>query len=220
MSVPEAMPPPTLWARSLTVSRGGRTLFSNLNFSVGPTDLMLLLGPNGAGKTSLLLTLAGALRPAEGAVDYAEHGVSIPYASLVHLLPTQPAIKPRLSVRENLEFWRACNGPTGAATQAALARVGLEGLDDIEAGHLSSGQSQRLALARLLVSKRPIWLLDEPTRGLDAAGEAVLRDLVREHTAGSGMAVVATHAGRAVAGDRLATTLVLEGGKAAIGTLL
>jgi heme exporter protein A len=220
MSAPEALPPPTLWARSLTVSRGGRTLFSNVSFTVAPTDLLLLLGPNGTGKTSMLLTLAGALRPSEGAAEFRDRGTAMPYANLLHLMLPRPAVKPRLTVRENLDFWRALNGPTGIPAEAALERVGLGGLGEIEAGHLSSGQTQRLALARLLVSKRLVWLLDEPSAALDEAGEGLLRAMIAEHTTAGGMAVVATHAARAVAGDRMVPTLTLSNGAATMGTLL
>jgi heme exporter protein A len=177
----------------LTLSRGGRTLFSGLSFWLNAGQATALRGPNGAGKTSLLFAIAGALRPESGAVTYRDRGETLELAPHIHLLTTDNAVKARLTVGENLRFWQALNGPTGIAPDVALERVGLGGLERIEAGHLSTGQKRRLALARLLVSQKTIWLLDEPTASLDADGEALVAALVREHCAGGGIAVVATH---------------------------
>ncbi len=179
-------PEPALDVRGLALERGGRTLFADLSFALGAGGLLLLRGPNGAGKTSLLLTLAGILRPQAGSVA----GASAPE---LHLLAADNAIRRKLTVVENLSFWRRLMGPTGAETAGALSRVGLGGLEDIEAGHMSTGQQRRLALARLLVSRRAVWLLDEPIAALDAAGEALVAELIGEHLRGGGLAVVATH---------------------------
>ena len=175
----------------LTVSRGDRALFADLGFVAEPGEAVLLRGPNGAGKTSLLLAIAGVLRPAAGTIRYGEADEG--FAHLIHFMGPLSGIKPRLTVAENLGFWRAVAGPTGESVAAALAAVGLGGLEAIEAGHLSTGQGRRLALARLVVSKRPLWLLDEPTSALDAAGEALVGRLVTAHCAAGGVAVVATH---------------------------
>ena len=193
MSADNAPPQAVLQVRKLMVERGGRTLFSDLSFDTAAGTLTLLRGPNGAGKTSLLLALAGVLRPEHGAVDYRQAGQSATRAPETHLLPVGNAIKGKLTVAENLNFWRAVNGPGGNAAGEALERVGLGGLDDIEAGHLSTGQQRRLALARLLVSRRTIWLLDEPTAALDTEGEVLVAALIGEHLAAGGLAVVATH---------------------------
>jgi len=193
MSSPDAPPPPVLAARNLTVSRGGRQLFAGLDVSVPPGGALLLRGPNGAGKTSLLLALCGAIRLETGDVQFSGAGADGDGAGRLHLLLVQNAVKPRLTVGENLEFWRTLNGPDGIATGAALERVGLGGLESIEAGHLSTGQTRRLALARLLVSQRPVWLLDEPSTALDSDGEALVRDMIVAHCAAGGIAVVATH---------------------------
>lgn len=192
MTAASTPPTPSLAVRDLTLRRGGRVLFSGLGFAVAAGEVLLLRGPNGAGKTSLLLALAGVLRPETGRIDY-RGGGERERAADMHLLLPQPGLKPRLSVLENLAFWRAVNGPDGLSPAAALARVGLGGLAPIEAGHLSTGQVRRLALARLLVSRRRLWLLDEPTSGLDTAGEALVAELLAEHCAGGGLAVVATH---------------------------
>jgi heme exporter protein A len=184
MSAPK-VPEPALAVRGLALERGGRKLFADLGCALAAGGLMLLRGPNGAGKTSLLLTLAGILRP--------EAGTITGDAAQMHLLTADNAIRRKLTVTENLSFWRSVMGPTGIEAADALSRVGLEGLGDIEAGHVSTGQQRRLALARLLVSRRGIWLLDEPTAALDAAGEQLVAELLGEHLASGGLAVVATH---------------------------
>ncbi|MGV8955453.1 MAG: ATP-binding cassette domain-containing protein, partial [Cypionkella sp.] len=120
------------------------------------------------------------------------------------------ATKPRLSVLENLAFWATLNGPTGMAPSAALAIVGLGGLDSLDAGYLSAGQSRRLALARLLVSLRPLWLLDEPTAALDDQGHQLVSQLLAQHLAMGGLAIAATHDPITLPDATRLSTLVLE----------
>src|SRR5690606_39050473 len=127
-------------------------------------------GPNGAGKTSLLLTLFGAIRPAAGTIVTRGADRDARPATGMHFIGHRPAVKSRLTVAENLDFWARLNGKSGEPVPLALERVGLGGLGAVDAGHLSAGQTRRLALARLLVSNRPIWLLDEPTAALDDEG--------------------------------------------------
>jgi heme exporter protein A len=177
---------PLLAGQNLTLVRGGRQLFEGVNLSLAAGDVLLLRGPNGAGKSSLLLTLAGLLRPVNGAIAPDE-------PQPMHLLAHSSAVKTRLTLAENLTFWRRVNGETGLAVQAALERVGLGGLGTIEAGHLSAGQTRRLALARLLVTDRKIWLLDEPLAALDDAGARLLAALVAERAASGGGVIAATH---------------------------
>ncbi len=188
MTMPNAPPPPHLLVSGLTLSRGGRALFAGLDLRLGHSQTLLIRGPNGAGKSSLLLTLAGVLRPDAGQIVWSD-GERPPLHIVAHL----PAVKAALSVAENLDFWRQLNGPTGIGVEAALERIGLGGLGGIEAGHLSAGQTKRLALAGLLVSSRAIWLLDEPTASLDTAGVLLVGELLRDHRAGGGSAIVATH---------------------------
>jgi heme exporter protein A len=216
MTAPDALPPPHLVASGVTVARGGRTLFSDLDFVVTSRGLLLLRGANGAGKTSLLLTIAGAVRPESGAIEYKVDGEAVDAAPRMHVLGIQNAIKPRLTVAENLSFWRAVNGATGMPAEPALERVGLGGLEPIEAGHLSTGQQRRLALARLLVSRRAIWLLDEPTSSLDSEGATLVGAMLAEHCSGGGIAVVATHQPLAVPTATVAT-LTIAAGAAALG---
>jgi heme exporter protein A len=162
-------------------------LFDGLGFSVAPGGLLLLRGRNGAGKSSLLLALAGVLRVEAGRIAWG--GEPPP----LHLLAHASGVKSRLTVGENLEFWRRVNGGAGLAGPAALERLGLGGLGGLESGYLSAGQTRRLALARLLVSDRPLWLLDEPTASLDAAGAAMVAGLIAERLETGGAVIAATH---------------------------
>jgi heme exporter protein A len=174
---------PAVSVDSLTIQRGDRVLLRDLTLAVAPGELLLLRGPNGAGKTSLLLTIAGILRPAAGTVT----------AGLFHLLGHQSAVKPRLTVRENLASW--CDLYAGDAEHIApaLETVGLLKLEHLESGHLSAGQTRRLAIARLLVAHRDLWLLDEPASSLDAEGELLVQTLLAAHLARGGSAIAAVH---------------------------
>jgi heme exporter protein A len=185
MSLSEHPPRPLLSVASLALTRGDRRLFAGVDFAVGPGELLLLRGPNGAGKSSLLLALAGVLRPEAGRIERGDEPL--------HLLGHLSGVKARLTLAENLRFWRAVNGPNGIAAETALERVGLGGLGAIEAGHLSAGQTRRLALARLLVSDRRIWLLDEPTASLDVSGDALVVALIAERLRTGGAVIAATH---------------------------
>ncbi|QQR36628.1 heme ABC exporter ATP-binding protein CcmA [Devosia oryziradicis] len=191
MTQRQVFPPLTLVATGLVCGRGGIGLTAALSFSVGPGQCLLLRGPNGSGKTTLLLTLANTVAPLAGA--FALEGQDPDAGPQLHHCGHRNAIKPRLSVLENLDFWRAVNGATGIATRAALDEVGLGPLADLDAGYLSAGQSRRLALARLLVSHRSLWLLDEPTAALDLDGHALLTRLIDRHLDMGGLAIAATH---------------------------
>lgn len=190
MTIRQVFPPLVLRAQGLTCGRGGMALAQNLDFAVGSSHCLLLRGPNGTGKTTLLLTLAGIVAPLEGSfgLEGADDEVR-----QVHYCGHRNAIKPRLSVIENLAFWAALNGPTGLPPAAALDEVGLGGLEALDAGYLSAGQSRRLALARLLVSQRPLWLLDEPTAALDSEGHELVTRLIDRHLDMGGLAIAATH---------------------------
>lgn len=172
----------------LALSRGGRTLLSGVGLRLAAGETLLVRGPNGAGKSSFLLALAGVLRPDAGRIDW-----RLDDSPERHYFGHSPALKPQLSLGETLKFWRAVNGPGEITIAGALAAVGLDGLGRIEAGHLSAGQGKRLALARLLVSPRKVWLLDEPTASLDAEGRVLVARLIDQHAANGGAAVVATH---------------------------
>jgi heme exporter protein A len=174
--------------RDLALSRGERLLIRGLSFTLSPGQLLLLRGPNGIGKSSLLLLLANILRPEAGSVAWARAE-----PPPLHFLGHQTGVKPRLTLAENLAFWRAINGPTGLPPGEALDEVGLGDIGNIEAGHLSAGQTRRLALARLLVTDRILWLLDEPTASLDADGDALVARLIARRLATGGAVIAATH---------------------------
>ena len=172
-----------LTVRDLACTRGGVAVLAGLTFSVAAGEALVLRGPNGAGKTTLLRTLAGLQPPRAGQIDLAPDCAA--YAAHAD------GMKAALSVAENLGFWAALHGRGG--TQAAMARMNLADLATRPAGELSAGQKRRLGLARLLVTGRALWLLDEPTVSLDAASVALFAGVVRDHLAGGGAAVIATH---------------------------
>jgi heme exporter protein A len=180
-----------LVASDLTCVRGGREVFARLEFSLTAGEALVVTGRNGAGKSSLLRMLAGLVRIAAGRLALEGGDPELSISEQAHYLGHQDALKPSLSVQENLHFWAHFLG-TGAVAEA-LAAVGLDSLAELPAGYLSAGQRRRLSLARLLAVKRPIWLLDEPTSALDAASQARLADLMRRHLADGGLIVAATH---------------------------
>jgi heme exporter protein A len=182
-----------LIGRDLVCVRGGREVFSGLGFRVCAGEALVLTGPNGAGKTSLLRMIAGLLRPAAGQIELAGGEAELGVAEQAHYLGHQDALKPSLTVYENLQFWASYLGRNDEALAGALAAVGLEELVDLPAGYLSAGQRRRLSLARLLAVPRLLWLLDEPTAALDIGARERLTALMREHLGGRGIIIVATH---------------------------
>ncbi len=174
---------PLLSLRDVACGRGGLTVLSGVSFDVAAGEAAVLRGPNGSGKTTLLRTIAG-LQPAyEGEVDSAAD--SIAYAGHVD------GLKGTLSVTENLDFWAGLYG--GGGVDDALEAFDLTALRDRQAQALSAGQKRRLGLARLLVTGRPVWVLDEPTVSLDAASVALFAAVVQAHIGGGGAALMATH---------------------------
>lgn len=163
--------------------RGGRLLFEGLGFALGPGDAALVTGPNGAGKSSLIRIAAGLLPPAAGRVEG---------AGARALLAETAALDPELSVAAALRFWARIDG-RAVAVDGALAAVGLADLARVPVRLLSTGQRRRAALARVVASGAPVWLLDEPANGLDAESVRVLEGLIVGHRAGGGIALVATH---------------------------
>ena len=182
-----------LFGRSLTLDRGGRRVLDDLCFEAVAGSALVVTGANGAGKSTLLRLIAGLLKPVSGelGVDGGDAELSIPQQC--HYFGHADALKPQLTVEENLGFWRAFAGIADLDVFEALDRVGLARLVSLPAAYLSAGQRRRLAFARLLVTKRPIWLLDEPTSALDAASEARLLEIVGEHLTAGGLVVAATH---------------------------
>jgi heme exporter protein A len=176
-----------LTATDLAAERGGRTVFAGVSFSLAGRGLLAVTGPNGAGKSTLLRLVAGLLTPTAGriAVDPEPDGAPL------HYLGHADGLKMALTVEQNLIFWQRVWG--GGDIETALARVGLVSLAGISAGALSAGQRRRVAIARLLLVQRPLWLLDEPATALDESAETMLGGLIGEHVGAGGMAIVATH---------------------------
>lgn len=187
-----------LRTHGLACGRGDAVLADNIALDLKPGSGLVLRGPNGAGKSTLLLTLAGLLPALDGTVDLDGHDPDD--GAAIHYCGHRNAVRARLSALDNLQFWIALNGASGISAAEALARVGLARAAALDAGYLSAGQTRRLALARLLVSRRPIWLLDEPTAALDADGQALLAELLTEHLTDRGIAVIASHDPLAVEG--------------------
>jgi heme exporter protein A len=183
-----------LSVRDLAGERGGEAVFSDLSFTLQSGQAALVTGPNGSGKTTLIRLLAGLLEPAAGTIMLTgEDGTPQTVADACHYLGHQNALKPALSVSENLQHWQGFLGEPLLSVGEALERVGLADISALPFGYLSTGQRRRIAIARLLVSRRPIWLLDEPTAGLDAASERQFAAQMREHLSSGGMIVAATH---------------------------
>lgn len=182
-----------LSADNLACTRGGRAVFAGLNFSVTGGHALVVTGRNGAGKSSLLRLIAGLVRIADGrlALEGGEPEASIPEQA--HYLGHHDALKPALSVAENLLFWTGFLGAGPESVEPALAAVGLGPLAGLPAAYLSAGQRRRLSIARLVAVQRPIWLLDEPTSALDAPSQERLAGLMHDHLAGGGMIIAAAH---------------------------
>ena len=179
----------------LACVRGGRLVFTGVSFAVPGGEALTVTGPNGAGKSSLLRTIAGLLRLASGRLELDGGTADVPLAEQVHYLGHLDALKPSLTVTENLVFWLRYLGSGEKVTAAALDAVGLDGVARLPAGYLSAGQRRRLSIARLVGVKRPVWLLDEPTTALDLASQERLAKLMRDHLAGGGIVVAAAHGG-------------------------
>jgi heme exporter protein A len=187
------LPARTLILDALAGRRGEAMLFAELALRLAPGEITELRGPNGAGKTTLLLIVAGLVTPESGRVSILGGDPEGRPATDIGLLGHRAAVKARLTVRENLKFWAAINGGAPGEIDGTLETVGLLEIAGLEAGYLSAGQTRRLALARLMVANRPIWLMDEPIAALDAAGEALVARLIDAHLDRGGLVLAATH---------------------------
>ena len=193
-----------LRAWDLSMERGGRRLFSRLGFEAEAGAALIVTGPNGAGKSSLLRALCGFLPLASGAFALEGGEAERTVGEQAHYLGHADALKGALTAGENLAFWAGMLGGDASpgAARAALAKVGLAHVADFPARALSAGQKRRVALARLLVARRPLWLLDEPTTALDAASQGVFAAIMQDFLDEGGIVVAATHAPLGLAGAR------------------
>lgn len=190
--------PPALSVQDLACTRGGRRVFSGLSFAAAAGEVLQVRGTNGSGKSSLLRLLCGLLPAASGCVQWQGRTIAAHDAQFhgqLAYLGHADGLRGELTVRENLLFcWHLAGGRVDAATgRAALARWGLAAREHEQVRFLSQGQRRRVALVRVLLSQRPLWLLDEPHAGLDTDGEQLFETSLAAHADAGGLAVVATH---------------------------
>jgi heme exporter protein A len=187
-----------LEATNLGCVRGNRRLFSNLNFSLGPGELLQLTGANGSGKTSLLRLISGLLTPEEGSIKWQDASIRTlgeDYYAAVTYIGHRNGVKDELTALENLRVSGGLSGVevTKDSARQVLEQMGLADRENLPTRMLSEGQRRRVALARLLVCKTTLWLLDEVLASLDRTATAFVEDVIEKHLGQGGMAVIATH---------------------------
>jgi heme exporter protein A len=189
-------PPVSLCAETLSCGRGDRTLFSGLSFSLESRGALVVRGRNGSGKTSLLRVLCGMRAPDAGRVTWGGTCISrlgARYNGQLAYVGHTDGVKRELTVHENLRMAQVLGRRSDRTLDDALRQVGLDRMDDMPAAGLSAGQRRRLALARLLVTRARLWLLDEPYASLDSAGVEIFGQMVHAHTAVGGLVVMTAH---------------------------
>ncbi|MEP1443647.1 MAG: heme ABC exporter ATP-binding protein CcmA [Hyphomicrobiales bacterium] len=184
----------TLTLKNLACVRGDKLLFQELNLEAASGEVLEVKGPNGVGKSSLLRIIAGLAPAYDGAMMLAsDEDTDLAIEEHAHFLSHQNALKDGLSVTENLTFWHHFSREQGLSPSQALEQVALPHLAELPVGVLSAGQKRRVAFARLLVERRAVWLLDEPTAALDARADALVGGLISNHAKLGGIVLAATH---------------------------
>lgn len=179
-------------ATDLSLSRGQAFLFAGLTLSVGPGELLWVNGGNGLGKTSLLRLLAGFARADTGTISWSRDNGPCQARDIIGFQGHHDAFKPTLITSEALRFWADVLDVPDISAQV-LDQVGLGARHDVACGQLSAGQKRRLALARLILSQKPVWIMDEPTAAMDSKGVALIHSLVESHISAGGSAIIASH---------------------------
>lgn len=185
--------PLRLEAYALACERGGRMVFRDISFSLGSGEALVVIGPNGVGKSSLLRLLAGLVDIAAGKIALEGGLDDLRLAEQAHYIGHLDALKPAMTVQETAQFWSDFLGGSKADLAEAFDVFDLEPLRELPVAYLSAGQRRRLALARLLIAPRAIWLLDEPSVALDSASLARLVAAMEAHLSRGGLIVTATH---------------------------
>jgi heme exporter protein A len=196
----------SLSVENLACVRGGRLLFRDLSFSVSSGEMLSIEGPNGVGKTSLLRMIAGFLPPEAGSIVlHGEKSISEPEerGRWAGWLGHQDGAKPQLTAAEVLKFFASLHGLSGDVA-GILVSAGLGRCSELPCQYLSAGQRRRLALARLAMTTRPLWLLDEPLAALDSSGKSFATELIASHCASGGIVLAATHEPLEIRSRRLA----------------
>lgn len=181
-----------LFANNLCVERAGRQIVSNISFDLNPGDALVITGPNGSGKSTLLRAVAGLLPITSGSITLEGGGEGL-HREDCHYLCHQNGLKSALTVEENLLFWQKFYGSPGCAIESALNQLGLSHTAELPLGYLSAGQKRRVAIARLLTTPKPVWIVDEPTTGLDKASSTLFTGIAKSFCASGGILVAATH---------------------------
>lgn len=199
-------------AKGLSLRRGETLLFENVSFNITPGQLIWVNGGNGMGKTSLLRLLAGFMRADDGQVSWSHNNQACAARDIVGFQGHYDAFKPALTAAETLTLWAdifdGTARPDLATISDVLSSVGLGHRVDVACGQLSAGQRRRLALARLILSHKQLWIMDEPTAAMDAKGVAIIHSLVEQHIARGGAAVIASHnPAQSIAADTRRLTL-------------
>ena len=183
----------TLRIENLSCVRSAREVFRDISFELNSGESLQITGLNGSGKTSLLRIIAGLIQHQTGKIDFSACNDDQKISQFCHYFGHTDAIKPQLTVSENLTFWQSIMGNQSESVANSLKILGLSQLENISASYLSAGQRKRLALARLLVNQRSIWLLDEPLNSLDVNAITILNQMMENHISAGGILLAATH---------------------------